>query len=191
MRHRQRLVLTAWQREPELDGDLRRPARPARLPLRRLPGEEFADVAGIRQVVAGLVPKGGLGMVALLSLLRPGMSEEERALLTELGYVFQLLDDLHDLALDRAEGITTSATLNAFSLTGLATRIQHLRSRFRTHYGTASPLTAHLALTLVGAPLAARRRAGHHGRPRPRTGSLPLLFSRAGNIRPDAPNRTR
>ncbi|MCF1596432.1 hypothetical protein [Streptomyces muensis] len=135
--------------------------------------------------------KGGLGMVALLSLLRPRMPAEERALLTELGYVFQLLDDLHDLALDRAEGITTGATLRAFSLTDLAARIQRLRSRFRAHYGTASPLTAHLALTLVGAPLAARRRTGHHGRPRPRTGSLPLLFSRAGNIRPHAPGSTR
>ncbi|WP_370259172.1 hypothetical protein [Streptomyces sp. V4I8] len=128
--------------------------------------------------------KGGLGMVALLSLLRPGMSGEERDVLIELGYVFQLLDDLHDLPLDRADGITTSATLNAFSLTDLATRVQGLRSRFIACYGTARPLTAHLALTLVGVPLTARRRTGHRGRPRPRTGSLPLLFSRAGNIRP-------
>lgn len=134
--------------------------------------------------------KGGLGMVALLSLLRPGMPEEERDLLIELGYVFQLLDDLHDLALDRADGLTTSATLNAFSLTDLAARVQGLRSGFIARYGTARPLTAHLALTLVGVPLAARRRTGRNGRPRPRTGSLPLLFSRAGNIRPKAPHRT-
>lgn len=134
--------------------------------------------------------KGGLGMVALLSLLRPGMPARERELLIELGYVFQLLDDLHDLALDRAEGLTTSATLGAFSLTDLATRVQGLRSGFIAHYGTARPLTAHLALTLVGVPLAARRRNGRRGRPRPGTGSLRLLFSRAGNIRPGTPRRT-
>ncbi|MGW6904944.1 hypothetical protein [Streptomyces sp. NPDC054940] len=144
--------------------------------------------------------KGGLGMVALLSLLRPGMSEPERELLGELGYVFQLLDDLHDLALDRADGLTTSATLNAFSLAELAARVEGLRSRFTAHYGSARPLTVHLALTLIGVPLAARGRAGHHGRPRLRTGSWALLFSRAGNIRlevgppaeppPPAPPRT-
>ena len=132
--------------------------------------------------------KGGLGMVALLSLLRPGMSAAERALLTELGYVFQLLDDLHDLPLDRAEGLTTSATLHAFSLTDLATRIRRLRFRFRTHYGTADPLTAHLALTLIGALVAPRRGPARPDRPRRRprlrTGSLALLLSRAGNIRP-------
>lgn len=132
--------------------------------------------------------KGGLGMVALLSLLRPGMSGPERDLLSELGHVFQLLDDLHDLALDRADGITTSATLNACSLTELAARVQGLRSRFTDHYGTARPLTVHLALTLVGVPLVTRRRAGR-GPVRPRTGSLLLLFSRAGNIRPRAPRR--
>ncbi|MFG2554166.1 hypothetical protein [Streptomyces sp. NPDC048581] len=130
--------------------------------------------------------KGGLGMVALLSLLRPGMSGPERELLSELGYVFQLLDDLHDLALDRADGLTTSATLGAFSLTELAARVEGLRSRLTAHYGSARPLTVHLALTLVGVPLAARRRAGRRGQPRPRSGSPALLFSRAGNIRPEA-----
>jgi hypothetical protein len=113
------------------------------------------------------------------------MPGRERDLLFELGYVFQLLDDLHDLALDRAAGLTTSATPRACSLADPADRVQGLRSGFTALYGTHRPLTAHLALTLADAPLAARRRRpGHRGRPRPRTGSLALLFSRAANIRP-------
>lgn len=128
--------------------------------------------------------KGGLGMVALLALLRPRMSPREHDLIMELGDLFQLLDDLHDLALDRAEHITTSATLGAFSLTELAARITALSNRFRAHYGTSHPLSAHLALTLIGAPLAARR--GRRTSPGPVAAFRPprQLFSRVDNIRP-------
>lgn len=127
--------------------------------------------------------KGGLGMVALLALLRPGMSARERDILLEVGEVFQLLDDIHDFTLDRADGITTSATLGLCSLTDLATRVTALRTRFLDFYGTAGPLSAHLALTLIGVPFAPRRRhrspRGSGQRPLP----LRLLFSQVGNIR--------
>ncbi|NBE55160.1 hypothetical protein [Streptomyces boluensis] len=128
--------------------------------------------------------KGGLGMVALLALLRPAMPTAERAVLMEVGDLFQLLDDIHDFTLDRSDGLTTSATLGLCSLTGLATRITALRPHFTSCYGTAAPLSAHLALTLLGAPFAVRRRRrAPRGRGQ-RAGPVRLLFSRAGNVRP-------
>ncbi|MEV0784442.1 class 1 isoprenoid biosynthesis enzyme [Streptomyces sp. NPDC050423] len=127
--------------------------------------------------------KGGLGMAALFALLRPGMSEAERDILVELGEVFQLLDDFHDLPLDRVNGITTSATLGVLSLSDLATRIARLQTCCAEYYGSAAPLSAQLALTLIGAPVAARDRRRRDS-PNPKTDPLHLLLSRAGNIRP-------
>lgn len=134
----------------------------------------------VREITRG---KGGLGMVALLALLRPGMTARERDLLTEVGDVFQLLDDIHDFSLDRADGITTTATLGLSSLSGLAARVTALRARFVGFYGTAGPLSAHLALTLVGAPFAIRRRSRPPRRGARQASPLRLLFSRVGNIR--------
>jgi hypothetical protein len=143
-------------------------------------GSRNISAAEIVDITRG---KGGLGMVALFGLLRPEMPGPERDVLVEVGDLFQLLDDFHDLALDRANRITTSATLGVHSLTDLATRVTCLQARCAEYYGTAAPLSAQLALTLIGAPFAAR----HHRRqdpPAPRADSLHLLLSRADNIRP-------
>ncbi|MDI3404591.1 isoprenoid biosynthesis enzyme family protein [Streptomyces cavernicola] len=139
------------------------------------------SVAEVLDITRG---KGGLAMIALFALLRPVMPAEERDILMDLGDVFQLLDDFHDLALDEAAHVTTSVTLGVTSVVELVGRISRLRSRFIGYYGTAGPLSAQVALTLIGVPFAGRRgrRAGRGLGPD--AAAVRLLFSRAENIRP-------
>ncbi|WP_406457939.1 hypothetical protein OG782_34795 [Streptomyces sp. NBC_00876] len=79
--------------------------------------------------------------------------------------------------------MTTSAALGVVSLSDLATRIVSLQTCCAEYYGSAAPLSAQLALTLIGAPVAARDRR-RRSSPSPKTDPLHLLLSRAGNIRP-------
>lgn len=130
--------------------------------------------------------KGGLGVTALFALLRPGMPAGERDDLMELGDVLQLLDDHHDVAVDRRDGVVTVATLGAPGLAALCRKVRRLRVRLGARYGRGRDrrLAAMLFVMLAGAFVAHRRRpggpvpAGHTRRP------FVLLFSRAGTIAP-------
>lgn len=143
----------------------------------------------VRRITWG---KGGYGVQALCSLLRPGLVGREADLVMELGHVLQLIDDHHDVAVDRAEDVVTSVTLGDATLAALATRIRRLLADLRAHYGRTKDrqLAATLFIMLIGAYIS------HHGpkRPPPASPAQPagrnvwrLMFAEAGHM---APRRT-
>jgi hypothetical protein len=150
----------------------------------------------LRRITRG---KGGLGTVALFGLLRPALSPGDQRLLMELGDVLQLLDDYHDVALDRAEGVITEVTLGTVTLTETGRRIGWLRREFRRQYPGCRQdrlfgmLFMMLARGLLHHLVDQRR---HRSGAPPRPGRTPpgpdpddrrphrLLFRPAGNIRP-------
>ncbi|MFR9780225.1 class 1 isoprenoid biosynthesis enzyme [Micromonospora sp. MS34] len=150
----------------------------------------------LRRITCG---KGGLGTAALFGLLRPALSPAEQRLLMELGDILQVLDDYHDVALDRAEGVVTEVTLGTVTLVETGRRIGSLRREFRRQYPRCRQdrlfgmLFMMLARALIH-HLQDRRR--HRSGARPRAGPASagpdrddrrphrLLFRAAGNIRP-------
>jgi hypothetical protein len=130
--------------------------------------------------------KGGLGTVALFALLCPRMDPAEQDVIMELGDVLQLLDDHHDVPLDNAAGVTTSATLGESSLTEVSRRIRDLRTRFARYYGggRGRQMLAMLYLMLIGAFVVRCGGAGRGSRARRQRPETPLslLLRRAGNI---------
>lgn len=92
-----------------------------------------SDVSGqdLRRITRG---KGGLGTVTLFGLLRPALSPDDQRLLMELGDVLQVLDDYHDVALDRAAGVATEVTEGTVTLTETGRRIGRLHREFRQQY---------------------------------------------------------
>jgi hypothetical protein len=135
--------------------------------------------------------KGGLTIAALFSLLRPGLNPTEQRLLIDVGHVFQLLDDHHDIAFDRAKGVTTGASRGDSTLANVARRILHVRRELALFYGRANSrrLAAVLYLILIGALLERRRQASstpqlsRHGSG---NGPLRFFYDRAENIDVDS-----
>ncbi|WP_074310804.1 class 1 isoprenoid biosynthesis enzyme [Micromonospora cremea] len=161
-----------------------------------------SDVSGpdLRRITRG---KGGLGTTALFGLLRPALAPDDERLLLELGDVLQVLDDYHDVSLDRATGVVTEVTLGTVTLAETARRIRCLRREFDRQYPRCSSdrLFGMLFMMLAGALLqhqADRRRRPPATPSRRRsaagmTGSDPddrrphrLLLRPAGNIHPAA-----
>jgi hypothetical protein len=141
----------------------------------------------VRRITRG---KGGLGLTALFALLRPGMSRGERVVLLELGDVLQLLDDFHDVAIDRRDGVVTAATHGDADLADLAAKIRRLRTGFRRHYGPGRDrrLAAMLFVMLAGALVASHRRTDRPravASPRRRRTAFMRLFAQAGNLTPE------
>ncbi|HYS36689.1 MAG TPA: class 1 isoprenoid biosynthesis enzyme [Pseudonocardiaceae bacterium] len=136
--------------------------------------------AEVRQITRD---KGGYGLVALFALLRPAMVDAERELLMDLGEVIQLLDDHHDVALDRKAGVRTSTILGESTLAQLARKIRGLHGRLGGYYGRARVrgLAAALYLVLVGALFADRDTVHDRATQRRRT-TFALLFAPAGNL---------
>ncbi|MEU1606677.1 class 1 isoprenoid biosynthesis enzyme [Micromonospora matsumotoense] len=154
----------------------------------------------LRRITRG---KGGLGTTALFGLLRPALPPIDQRLLVELGDVLQVLDDYHDVALDRATGVTTEVTLGSITLFETGRRIGHLRREFRHRYpgGSRDRLFGMLFMMLAGGLVhhlidRHRQRSGTLARPRlPAAEPDPtdrrphrLLFWPAGNIHPLAAN---
>ena len=149
----------------------------------------------LRRITRG---KGGLGTTALFGLLRPALSPTDQRLLLELGDVLQVLDDYHDVALDRAGGVSTEVTLGTVTLVETGRRIGGLRRQFGRQYlvGSGDRLFGMLFMMFARAlvhHLVDQRRSGvlpDRGRPagfdladrRPHR----LLFRPAGNIHPAA-----
>ncbi|MFG2053066.1 class 1 isoprenoid biosynthesis enzyme [Micromonospora sp. NPDC048930] len=160
--------------------------------------QRSAAVSGhdLRRITRG---KGGLGTVALFGLLRPALSADEQRLLMELGDVLQVLDDYHDVALDRGAGVVTEVTLGTVTLVETSRRIGWLHREFRRQYPRChrqrlfGMLFMMLARALVH-HLVDRHRSGTPLRGGPAS-SQPdpddrrphrLLFRPAGNIHPAA-----
>lgn len=149
----------------------------------------------LREITRG---KGGLGTTALFGLLRPALSPDDQRLLLELGDVLQVLDDYHDVALDRAENVVTEVTLGTATLVGTSRRIARLHREFHGRYprGRRDRLFGMLFMMLARALLhrladGRRQSRGDAGRDRPEVGPDPddrrphrLLLRPAGNIRP-------
>ncbi|MFE9204825.1 class 1 isoprenoid biosynthesis enzyme [Micromonospora sp. NPDC007230] len=152
----------------------------------------------LRRITRG---KGGLGTTALFGLLRPALSPDDQRLLVELGDILQVLDDYHDVALDRSESVVTEVTLGSVTLTETSQRIRWLRREFRRQYPWHSRrrlfgmLFMMLARALVH-HLVDRHRHRSDAPPRDARAPSPphpddrrphrLLFRPAGNIRPAA-----
>lgn len=148
--------------------------------------DPLASAEEVRRITWG---KGGYAVQALCALMRPELAGPEADLVMELGYVLQLIDDHHDIAVDRAAGVVTSVTLGDATLASLAAQIRRLRASLRTHYGTTRDrqLAAMLYIMLIGAYTAHR----HPNRPPPTTRAHPakksvwrLMFAEAGHMAP-------
>ena len=150
----------------------------------------------LRRITGG---KGGLGTTALFGLLRPALSPDDQRLLMELGDVLQVLDDYHDVALDRSAGVITEVTLGTVTLVETSRRIGWLRREFRQQYPQCSRdrLFGMLFMMLTRALVHRRAdRRRHQSGATARRGHLPagpdpddrrphrLLFWPAGNICP-------
>jgi hypothetical protein len=156
-----------------------------------------SDVTGrdLRRITRG---KGGLGTVTLFGLLRPALSSDDQRLLMELGDVLQVLDDYHDIALDRAAGVVTEVTQGTVTLAETGQRIGRLHREFRQQYlGCDRDRLFGMLFMMLARALV--HRAAEHCRHRfgVRRGHRPavpdpgdrqpyrLLLSAAGNIYPD------
>ncbi|MEU1887634.1 class 1 isoprenoid biosynthesis enzyme [Micromonospora rifamycinica] len=154
----------------------------------------------LRRITRG---KGGLGTAALFGLLRPALSPLDRRLLVELGDVLQVLDDFHDVALDRAAGVTTEVTSGSITVIETGRRIGDLYREFHHRHpaGSRDRLFGMLFMMLAGGLVHQlidrhRQRSGTLTRPCPPaaepdpTDRRPyrLLFWPAGNIGPVAEN---
>jgi hypothetical protein len=150
----------------------------------------------LRRITRG---KGGLGTTALFGLLRPALSPDDQRLLMELGDVLQVLDDYHDIVLDRSTGVLTEVTLGTVTLVETSRRIGRLRREFRQQYPLHNParlfgmLFMMLARALVHHSAERHRSCAPARRRLPEAGADPedrrpyqLLFRPAGNIRPAA-----
>ncbi|HXR73198.1 hypothetical protein [Actinocrinis sp.] len=145
-----------------------------------------ASAADVRHITWG---KGGYAVQALCALLRPGLAGSEAELVMELGHLLQLIDDHHDLATDRRDGVVTSVTLGDATLGSLATQLRGLRASLRRHYGRNRDrqLSAMLFIMLLGAY------ASHRRPHRPAPAAVParatrsvwrLMFGEAGHMAP-------
>jgi hypothetical protein len=148
--------------------------------------DPLASMEEVRHITWG---KGGYAVQALCALFRPGLVDPEAELVMELGYVLQLIDDHHDLAVDRREGVVTSVTLGDATLSSLAARIRRLRTDLRRHYGRQRDrqLAAMLYIMLIGAYVAHHRpsrRPVSTAAPRAKTRVWRLMFSEAGHMAP-------
>lgn len=147
--------------------------------------DPLTSVEEVRRITRG---KGGYAVQALCALLRPELATPEADLVMELGYVLQLIDDHHDVAIDRAAGVVTSVTLGDATLASLAAQIRRLRASLRTHYGRRDrQLAAMLYIMLLGAYGAHRRpnRPPSTTRPHPAKKKVwRLMFMEAGHMAP-------
>lgn len=104
--------------------------------------------AELMEITAG---KGGLGLVVLFGLAHPGITTAQREVVLEAGIVGQMLDDQHDLPVDRLDGISTPATTGRLNAWQLAGRTARLGRRLRLAYGRkAAPLTGLFFLYQMG-----------------------------------------
>ncbi|MEY9858565.1 hypothetical protein ABH935_004180 [Catenulispora sp. GAS73] len=128
--------------------------------LRQRQGDiEDAEVAAIT------LGKGGWGVATLCALLRPGMLEEEQAVIVRLGGLLQLLDDHYDLSFDLAHATSTTATRRLYSFGDLVNEAAAVRRELRSHYapGRDRRLAAVMAAMLVIVPsLRIRERLAKH-----------------------------
>jgi hypothetical protein len=154
--------------------------------LSRRQRDPTISAAEVREITRG---KGAIGATILFALFRPDMAAGERAVLNDFGDILQLLDDLNDVAADRATGVVTEGTLGTCTLPGLAARMRLLRRQLRVQYprGSRSRLTGMLLFMLIGAALRRRgdARRGTDGPvaappARPRM----LFYTRVENLHP-------
>jgi hypothetical protein len=143
--------------------------------------EPDITVETVRLITRG---KGGLGTAVLFALFKPEMAAAEQEVIFEFGYILQLLDDVNDVDLDRADGVATEATLGACTLSDIGTQMRRLRRHLAVFYPGSSQrrLKGMLLLMLIGASLR-RRRDGRRAGPGPR--GRRLFFSPVENIYPD------
>jgi hypothetical protein len=155
--------------------------------------DPLASAEQVRRITRG---KGGHAVQALCALFRPGLAGPEAELVMELGYVLQLIDDHHDVAVDRRDGVVTSVTLGDATLASLAARIRRLRAGLREHYGRNRDrqLAAMLYIMLIGAY------AAHHHPSRTPPPAAPerakrsvrrLMFGEAGHMAPRSADDSR
>lgn len=148
--------------------------------------DPLASAADVRHITWG---KGGYAVQALCALFRPGLAGPEAELVMDLGYVLQLIDDHHDVAVDRRDGVVTSVTLGDATLDSLAARIRRLRADLRRHYGgnRDRQLAAMLYIMLIGA-YTSHRRPNHlppAAAPQHSNRSVwRLMFAQAGHMAP-------
>jgi hypothetical protein len=102
--------------------------------------------------------KGGYGALVQFGLVRAGMGGEEASVVWRIGSVCQLLDDQHDLAVDRAQGIVTGATSGRVGPLDVAREVMRLRAQLAAHYGAARTRRFSGLLCILLAGLLVRRR---------------------------------
>lgn len=79
--------------------------------------------------------KGGYTLLALLHILKESPTEEEKEAFMNLGFLIQLLDDYHDVIIDKDEGISTLCTEDCYKLKDVNSVIYATKKKWIDTFG--------------------------------------------------------
>ncbi len=108
----------------------------------------------LREITRG---KGSLGVLVLYTLGRDEVPDDERELIRHIGAVGQMLDDQHDLPIDRQDGIATPATCGHVGAWKVGGEVARLGAQLRQHFGARRARSFGSLLFLYQAGLIFRR----------------------------------
>lgn len=128
--------------------------------------------------------KGGYGAVVWFGLMRRDMTERESSMVWRIGAVCQLLDDQHDLVVDRSNGILTGATSGRVRPLDVAREVMRLRKAVAAHYGAARARRFAGLLCILAMGLLARRHRLRLSEPETPTGPWRILKGHSFTVTP-------
>lgn len=126
--------------------------------------------------------KGSLGILVLYTLGREDTHESERDIIRHIGAVGQMLDDLHDMPIDRQDGIMTPATAGHIRAWQVGGEVARLAARLRRHFGQRRARAFNGLLFLYQAGLIFRREQVSRRYPPVATTPLGILIGRTRNV---------
>jgi hypothetical protein len=128
--------------------------------------------------------KGGYGALVWFGLMRSGMTAQEATVVWQIGAVCQLLDDQHDLAIDRSNRILTGATGGWVGPLNVAREVMRLRKTLAAHYGAARARRFAGLLCILTMGLLARRHEPRLSEPETPTGPWRILKGHSYTVIP-------
>jgi hypothetical protein len=149
--------------------------------LSRIQRREDASDELIDAVISN---KGGYGAVVWFGLMRRGMTAPETSVVWRIGAVCQLLDDQHDVVVDRSNGILTGATSGRVGPLNVAREVMRLRKLLAAHYGAARARRFVGLLCILTMGLLARRHEPRLSEPETPTGPWRILKGHSFTITP-------
>lgn len=129
--------------------------------------------------------KGELGILVLYRHGRTSVDDDERKIIAHIGAVGQTLDDLHDLAVDRMDGIRTPATMGHAGVWRAGRETARLARRLRAYFGAHAARDFNGLLFLYLAGLVFRRSTIKRRHPPAARTPFRMLIGRTHNILPE------